>query len=837
MIGTIGKILVDASFLCIIAACIFYFIYSKKDKNNHFKIANWLFGLQGFFIAAASGLLLYLILTHQFNYFYVYNYTSSNLQLRYLISAYWGGQEGSFMLWTLFSTIIGLVLMKKTEKPYRGPVLFFLSLTQFFLISMLLGIHIGDLKIGASPFRTIAEAMPNAPFLQSNPNWIPPDGKGLNDLLKSPWMVIHPPILFLSFSLLTVPCCYALAALWKGKYNEWVRPALPWTLAANLGLLTALFLGGYWAYVTLSFGGFWAWDPVENAALVPWLFGVAGIHTMIIQKKSASSQKASIIFALLAYLAVVYESFLTRSGILADASVHSFVDLGLYNQLLLFMLVMVLACIGLFAYRYKEMPKKTQEYKILSREFMTFAGAMVLFLMALVIIIGTSSPVIGKLFTANPTPPEVSFYNQWTMPLAIIAAFLTVIGQYLFWKRQSAESLARDLLLPVALCCAASLITIIAAGIRDFYVMIFLFSAWFALIGNGFVMVRLIKKNRLLIGGALSHIGFGILLFGIISSSFYSSPMLSSAIHAYNRAVEQGKIIDNGVVVQQKAKFIQLNLKEPKIVNGDYILTWLGYKMEPEKRPGQHNYKILVEPIDEKRNGFYLYPSAYPMNSGAISEMQWSVDPQIKELLWGDMYIYVGQSSFIERKKKQASNQRALAQNDSTVTQADTVSTQTLTLKKNQQVTTGAFTITLNDFKQVGQAGLPDSTLIAVRAEVAVHRKARNEPYVMRPLFAIYVNNGISYSYSPPQKILAENITLRFSNIKPETGEVTLQVKGIDENFKKPWVLVVAESKPFISLVWVGTLVIMAGFCISIGRHKGRSKVKEGKEEDVFQSA
>src|SRR5699024_1277578 len=118
----------------------------------------------------------------------------------------------------------------------------------------------------------------------------------------------------------------------------------------------------------------------------------------------------------------VYESFLTRSGILSDASVHSFVDLGLYNQLLLFMAVMLLTCLGLFVYRYKDLPRQNKGHKIMSREFMTFGGAMVLFLLALVITIGTSSPVIGKLFTQNPTPPEISFYNQWTMPLAIIAA-------------------------------------------------------------------------------------------------------------------------------------------------------------------------------------------------------------------------------------------------------------------------------------------------------------------------------------------------------------------------------------------------------------------------------
>ncbi len=824
MIGTTGKILIDAAFLCALLAAVCYFIYSRKGENRYFRGANWLFGLQGIFIVIASGLLLNLILTHQFNYYYVYNYTSSGLQLRYLISAFWGGQEGSFMLWILFSTLIGLGLMRWTKKPYRGPVLFFLALTQVFLLSMLLGIYIGDLKIGASPFRTIAEAMPNAPFLQSNPNWVPPDGKGLNDLLKSPWMIIHPPILFLSFSLMTVPYCFAMAALWKKKYHDWVKPALPWTLAANLCLLAALFLGGYWAYVTLSFGGFWAWDPVENAALVPFLFGVAGIHTMIIQKKSSTSQKASIVFALLAYVAVVYETFLTRSGILSDASVHSFVDLGLYNQLLLFMGVMTLVCAGLFFYRYKEMPEQKQEPKLLSREFMTFAGAMVLFLLALVIILGTSSPIIGRLFTDNPTPPEISFYNQWTFPLAIIAGFLTVIGQYLFWKRQSGESLARELLAPTALACVAALATIMIAEIRDLYAMLFLLSAWFAIFGNAFVMIRLLRKNPKLIGGALSHVGFGIMLLGILSSSLYSSPMLTSAIHTYNEAVERGKIVDNGRIVQQKAKFIQLELNEPKVVNNEYLLTYLGYKMQYEARPGQHRYKIKVTPIDEPKEAFLMYPSAYPMTGGAVAEMQWSVDPEVKEMIWGDIYLYVGNSAFIERKKKQAKKQRQMAQPVSATVpaHADSVNTQNIKMEQGKQIELGAFTIRLNNFEQVGHAGLPDSTIIAVRAEVEIHRRAKKNAYILRPLFAIYVDKGKSWSYSPPQHITAENISIRFTNIDPKSGEVTLQISGIDEEYKPAWVLVIAEQKPFISLVWLGTFVLMAGFTVSIFRHKNR---------------
>ncbi|MBN2731113.1 MAG: cytochrome c biogenesis protein CcsA [Balneolaceae bacterium] len=826
MIGVWGKIFINAAFVCSILAAVGYFLYSRNDQNRYFRASNWLFGLQGLFLIIASGLLVYIILTHQFNYYYVFNYTSSDLQLKYLVAAFWGGQEGSFMLWILFSFLIGCGLMKWTRKPYRGPVLLFLTLTQVFLFSMIAGIHIGDVAIGASPFRTIAEAMPNAPFIQANPDFVPTDGKGLNDLLKSPWMVIHPPILFIGFAMMTVPYCFAMAALWKEKYNEWIHPALPWTLGANVALLTAIFLGGYWAYVTLSFGGYWAWDPVENASLVPWLLGTAGIHTMIIQKKSSTSQKASIVFALLAYVAVVYETFLTRSGILEDASVHSFVDLGLYTQLVIFMVVMTGICLAMFAWRYKRLPSQQRESKLLSREFMTFAGAMILFLLALIITLGTSSPIIGRLFTANPTPPEISFYNDWTLPLAIIAAFFTVIGQYLFWRKQDAESLAQDLLLPVALTCVATLATIMIAEVYDLYSMVFMLAGWFAVIGNGVIMIRLMFKNPMLIGGSLTHVGFGLLLLGILASSLYNSNLLDEATQTYNAAVEQGEMTDSeGLPVRQKANFMQLKLNEPKVVNDRYLFTYEGYTLEDQERPGQQEYRIRIESLDGS-GSTYLYPQVYPLSAASPGgAVQWSVDPDVKTGLTSDLYLYVAGSSYVERRNEQIEEQKKAGQQ--TAATPDTTKGQELALEEGEQIRVGGFDISLESFNQTSTEGLPDSTMIAVRARINVRHQASGDAQTLRPLFAIYTNQGKSWSYSPPQKLQGYDVSFRFTNIDPQTGEVTLEVEGIDETYKEEWVLVVAEEKPFISVVWLGTFVLMIGFSISIFRHWNRERRKE----------
>ena len=241
IVGTLGKLSISLSVVCCMVAMVYYFRAANFDNERYLKVGNWMFMIKGFFMITASGILIYLIMTHQFQYYYVFNYTSLDLQPRYLFSAFYGGQEGSFMLWILFSWVSGIGLIKWTRAPYRAPVLFFLSLTQFFLITMLVGWKWGDFTIGASPFRTLAEEMPNAPFIQANPDFIPADGSGLNDLLKSPWMMIHPPILFVGFAMMTIPYCFAMAALWKRTYNKWVGPALPWTLGANLCLLTAIF--------------------------------------------------------------------------------------------------------------------------------------------------------------------------------------------------------------------------------------------------------------------------------------------------------------------------------------------------------------------------------------------------------------------------------------------------------------------------------------------------------------------------------------------------------------------------------------------------------------------
>ncbi|MCC5913100.1 MAG: cytochrome c biogenesis protein CcsA [Balneolaceae bacterium] len=829
MIATIGQFFLSAAFIAAIAAMISYAIAAYKEDEKIERISHWLWYAKGISLLIASIALIRLIVTHRFEYYYVWNYTSLDLETMYLYSAFYGGQEGSFMLWILCGFVVGIGLIKWTRKPYMAPVMFVMTLTQFFLLSMVVGWDLIVTQIGATPFRTIAQEMPNAPFIQANPDFVPADGSGLNDLLKSPWMMIHPPIIFVGFAMMTVPFAFAIASLWTKTYHEWIRPALPWTLAANLSLLTAIFLGGYWAYETLSFGGYWAWDPVENASLVPWLIGTAGIHAMIIQRKSSRAHKASLFFAILAYVGIVYQTFLTRSGVLAEQSVHSFVDLGLYGQLLLFILAMTIMGIGFYLYRYRELPSPEEDSKFLSREFMTFTGSMLLFILGFVIIIGTSSPIIGRFFVENPTPPEIQFYNDWSMPIAIIMLFATVIGQYLFWQKHTWESLAGALIVPLLATSIATVLTIVLGEVRNLYYMVYIFAGWFAVMGNAAVLFHLIRKNPKLIGGTVTHIGFGILLLGVIASSVYTEPLLDQRTMDYNARVMAGEVYDEeGFRVTNRVEMFEMELDKPVLINNKYMVTYKGYDVEDSPRPGQQTYTLKFEPIDGSRP-FYMNPVVYPMLTTSSAEStEWTVDPHVRTGWMQDIYLYVAGSRYVERRNEEvAARNRGLASvSDAPELQEQN---QSIEMQQGETIETGPFSITFQSYLPASESDLPENTQIGIRSLVKVEHMPSGNAYEVEPLFAVYTDDDRSYTYSPPLEIERWGMEISFTRIHPESDSIELTIDGLDLDYEEDWILVVAEKKPFVSIVWLGTFLLMAGFSISIMRHWKREKDTEEK--------
>lgn len=206
--------------------------------------------------------------------------------------------------------------------------------------------------------------MPDLPVWTSNPAFVPKDGNGLNPLLQNYWMVIHPPTLFLGFAATLVPFSFAIAALWKKNYTDWVKIALPWTLIAGVILGAGIMMGAIWAYETLNFGGYWNWDPVENAVYVPWIVLVAAIHTLLLAHKNTTALKVSFLLIITQFILILYSTFLTRSGILGNASVHSFTDLGLSGQLLIYMLFFAIISAILLTIRWKHLPDDKRNHRL-----------------------------------------------------------------------------------------------------------------------------------------------------------------------------------------------------------------------------------------------------------------------------------------------------------------------------------------------------------------------------------------------------------------------------------------------------------------------------------------
>ncbi len=837
MIGILGHAALSLAFVSAIFATWFYYRAARHGGEKNEAIANALFFLKGAFTLFASGLLVYLIFTHQFQYYYVYNYTSSDLQNVYLWAAFYSGQEGSLLLWVLSSFLVGLALIKWTSPEYRMPVMVFMGLTQVFLLSMVSGFPIpgwGDL--GASPFRTLASEMPDAPVFQRNPDFVPSEGSGLNDLLRSPWIIIHPPVIFLGFAMMTVPYAFALASLWKRKYHEWIHAALPWTLGANLCLLTAIFLGGYWAYVTLSFGGYWAWDPVENASLVPWIFGMAGIHAMLIQKKHASAHKASIIFAILAYVTIVYQTFLTRSGILGDSSVHSFVDLGLYNHLLLFMLVTVAIGVGMLAYRYRELPEPEKESPLLSREFMMFSGAMVLFLVGLVIILGTSSPVLGRLFVDNPTPPDQQFYNNWSLPFAVLIGIMSVVTQYLWWKRHDAESLASALITPTLITSVITIAVVMLVNMDNPAYMIYLFAGVFALTGNGIIMLKMMRGNPRRIGGTLTHIGFAVLMIGILGAA-YDRPMVDSQTREYNRAVAAGQVYDDdGFRVNQPVEFVELEKDRPKLIDGRYMVTFKSADVTEQNRPGEQEYEVLFEDVNSGSH-FTMRPTVYPMLSNSSpGAVEWTVDPDVRTGWYRDIFMYVAGSSMVDREIERMNREnpgrfQSVDQLGPQMADHDPDETRTR-VSRGGTVQIGDYDIAFQRFIYIEESELPDNSIIGVRAVLQLEHRETGERWEVRPQYILVSEDDEQYAYNPPEELpFAEEGSVRFGEVHPGSDEIELVIRGMEGEPEREWILLAAEHKPMISVVWLGTFLLMFGFSVAIMYRWADQKKREKLEQ------
>jgi cytochrome c-type biogenesis protein CcmF len=534
----------------------------------------------GFFalsIVLAAVVLLLLLMTRDFRVEYVFQYSGMDLPWYYQLASFWAGQKGSFMIWLFWGTMLGL-LVRRTTGRSEPAVMGIYTLT---LVGLLL------ILVRQNPFVMLRQT--------------PVDGQGLNPLLQDNWMVIHPPIMFIGYAASAIPFAFAMAALWRRKYDGWAARAFPWALGGFLVLGTAILMGGYWAYKTLGWGGYWGWDPVENASFIPWLFGTVLIHGLYLERTKGRYRRSNYIFTFLTYISVLYGTFLTRSGVLADFSVHSFVDLGISGWLLFLLGGFLLLGLYLIVTRWREIPTAPNEDPFLSRGTFLVLGTITILIAAFVITAGTSAPLLTR-FMESQSQVGPSFYNKVNLPIAMLVAFLLSFVPYLTWKETNPGTLLRKMALPIAFSLAVA----VAAAVwrvRDGFHLVFILLAALALATN---LQKTIEKFRAgglkAMGGYLTHVGVGVILLGIIASAGYDQSTKVTLTQGVPHTMEDGT-----------------------------TLTFKRYI----PRQGREKERMEVAVARAGQTPFMVYPKMF-MNDRTRQMM---VNPDIKSSPFQDLYV------------------------------------------------------------------------------------------------------------------------------------------------------------------------------------------------------
>ena len=807
-----------------VSALVTAFAYFQYFKANEIEKASWRrFSRISFYIHGVSSAMIAfslfeIIYNHRFEYFYAYSHSSKALPVHYMISSFWEGQEGAFILWIVWNVLLGVTLIH-TNKFWEGPVMIVFALVQAFLVSMILGVVIGDLKLGSSPFILLRDATA-APIFEMNPDFIPQDGTGLNPLLQNIWMVIHPPTLFLGYASTLVPFAFLIGGLVSKRYSEWIRPALPWAIFSAMILGMGIIMGAYWAYVTLNFGGYWNWDPVENAVYVPWLILVASIHTMITFKKSSTALKTSIVLVIMTFILVLYATFLVRSGVLGDSSVHSFTDLGLSGQLLIYLLFFSFVAIFLAARAWKHIPTSEKEASVYSREFWVFIGATTLSLMAFQVILPTSIPVWNALVESfggisNMAPPadQIGFYTKFQLWFAVVLALLTAVGQFFWWQKIDLKALKEALLTPYIISVLISAAIIVLGKVYDWKYIIIVLAGTFTIVANSVILVKILKKSTFkLAGGSLAHIGLGLILIGIMFSSGYTE-----------------------VISINMSGLTYSNSWEDEL-NKEHVLLWIN------KPTQMKDYKVIYRGRQKKVVGISEYvPAKILASTGAVNEAI-ALEDFKDHFKKGDTVMIVleendyFQIDYLQNDVKQfslspmsqfnAGMGGLISSPDSKIYLDKDLYTYVAAMNDHEdpdwkedeiyEVSPGeqfhvADFVTYFDGAEVMKE-IEGYTL--QEGDVAVKAKLRILDYDvekrMEPTFIIR-NNQVGKLAVTDEEL---GLKISLENILPEQNKFVFKVN----QYQKDYVVMKAIVKPYINVLWIGTIIMLMGFTVAMVR-------------------
>lgn len=798
--GQLGHFFAVLSFIASLVATVAYYNAVRAREApleaSWKRLARWAFLVEVMSVFAVFSILYYILYNHYFEYKYIWRNSSRTLEAKYLLSSFWADQEGSFLLWSMWHCVLGIILIF-TSRKWEAPVMTVVSFAQLCLASMLLGIYILGYRVGSNPFLLLRQAEENIglPWTTS-PNYLSMirDGNGLNPLLQNYWMVIHPPVTFLGFASMVVPFAFAFAGLWTRQYKEWIKPGLPWALFAAMMLGIGIMMGAAWAYEALTFGGYWAWDPVENGSLVPWLTLIAGIHTLLAFKHTGQALRSTFFFFLISFVLILYATFLTRSGILGDTSVHSFTDLGMSGQLLVYMAVFAIPAFALLIARRKEIPDVKKEESTYSREFWLFVGALVLLIAAIQITFTTSIPVWNKLFGLNMAPPlePVFHYNKIQIWVAIVVGLLTAVVQFLKYKDTPRKQLTQKLLWPTV---AALIITVLIGWLgrinfstygAGFLVAIYimLFASVYGVIGNIAYIFAGLKGNMKSAGASVAHIGFGLVLLGALISSSKKEVI----------SMDRMNMLGTGFFGKESKENPRENLMLPRnfpVQMGEYHVTYAG---DSTAAGDPKTYYVVRYEKKDPATGnvletFTLYPDAFVNTKG---EEGLTPNPSSKHYLTRDIFTYVTAVPIKDGSDTAKYSQHEVQEGDS------------IFFSNGYMIFTGLQPQPENSNYQ------PSPGDLAVGAQLQVYTK-NNEQYKLQPVYFI---RDSTYQYSVPDTLSPLSLYVRFSKVMPKENRIMLEVK--EAGAFSDYIVLKALVFPYINVLWGGVLVMIVGFVMSI---------------------
>ncbi len=519
IIGDVGRIALWLAMLVIPYIWIVS-IYGVWKKNNRLiKSAKRAIILQFGLIIIASAALLTLLLSLNFRYAYVAEYTSKSLSVLYRIAAFWGGDAGSLLFWLLVMSIYLFVVMlvrHEDEDAYKPIVTAIIAFVMTFFILIV--------NVMANPFATLP--------------YTPENGNGLNELLQNPGMTVHPVNLYLGYIGFLVPFAYAMASLWLKKTDaSWLAITRRWTLIAWLFLSCGIIYGAHWSYEELGWGGYWSWDPIENAALMPWLSATAFLHSAMIQERKAMFKTWNVILIALTFMLTMFGTALTRGGMIW--SIHAFSNGSMGFFFMLFVGILTLGSVVMIVWRFSSIRASAKLEAIVSKETGFLLNNILFLGMLFAVFLGTIFPLVTEAITGSQMLVNGSFYDTVVLPIGVLVILLMAIGPLLAWRKASINRVRRALLWPFILSLLATLFLALS-GYRNLLALASYFAAFLVMLTifleftQGVMarrqktkeaivvaFLRMIRKNQRRYGGYIVHLALVIMVIGLTSTGSF----------------------------------------------------------------------------------------------------------------------------------------------------------------------------------------------------------------------------------------------------------------------------------------------------------------------------